>query len=655
MSLTAGFDLVIELSNEAVLNLVKRNMQIPGAVANPPFEIAVPFAQPAQGQAWLIVDDITLELKDNDELVFTLPFSCGAVELQTPIPLDVTGLHGTITLTMSAQGVLISKGGSSFTFGVNWDDAVSNIAINQLAAALAGTPIDAATFQSLAQQALADFVNGLPAITTSIEFQIVPAQDGAFGNNLQFAAAEVHCIGNADPAKQALGLFGTLVAANQGNGDHTLKTETAIQPGRELAISMSPGAFRRIIFCPALAASLGTKLPSTCGNTPVHRNGLDITKIEESFHHNGIKISMTAKRSGVCYEARGDVSGTLTFSIANNALVPDLDVGKPDVTVDIPWYCKIAAAVVGGVWGLVIAQVLDEVLDVILDFFAPDVPGVSVPTVALAGFPGAVFTDVQVSPEGLTLQADLPIILSKNKSTLKLSGAVTVINIETLSTGTYKVEEGCLAGEYPWTEQLLHLSAGYVATPTLLCRPIEYTWSIENIQLPSGHGQVTVPVEATHPFPLTVGTTVTADVDVEYTISAASIVLKNAPSQGSYAVKLGMRAKDAKGTVLQTSQHVFFAGHAVQIEGFAGKLAYCSAEQFRKKVVPTKWPDFEEPSPKDLIVITLLHSSLEHPDSDQLVAATELTYGQRYQKAINLHRAGLLGSRSRLGATAQGA
>ena len=45
MSKMAGFDLVIELSNDAVLDLIKGNWVIGTTLANPPFEVLMPISE----------------------------------------------------------------------------------------------------------------------------------------------------------------------------------------------------------------------------------------------------------------------------------------------------------------------------------------------------------------------------------------------------------------------------------------------------------------------------------------------------------------------------------------------------------------------------------------------------------------------------------
>ncbi len=67
MSLMAGFDLVAEISKDALLRLIMKNLTMPkkmgGQLANPPFEVSFPVAA---GKAHLIVKKLALDLLSDD-------------------------------------------------------------------------------------------------------------------------------------------------------------------------------------------------------------------------------------------------------------------------------------------------------------------------------------------------------------------------------------------------------------------------------------------------------------------------------------------------------------------------------------------------------------------------------------------------------------
>ncbi|MBI3016110.1 MAG: hypothetical protein HYY65_13855 [Candidatus Tectomicrobia bacterium] len=138
----------------------------------------------------------------------------------------------------------------------------------------------------------------LKLIKKNMQIGGVPGTNGSF-SPLQFSSLQVHCIGNSDRSKQALGLFGNLLASTQNNGNHVNKTSTAIASGRDLAISISPGTFHSLAFCPAVAAALGVSpngLPPSCGGSGgVSVSGVTLTSIADSFGNGQINISGSAE------------------------------------------------------------------------------------------------------------------------------------------------------------------------------------------------------------------------------------------------------------------------------------------------------------------------------------------------------------------------
>ena len=92
---------------------------------------------------------------------------------------------------------------------------------------------------------------------------ILPGVNGSISPKLQYEKVKPASIGN-----EALGLFGILLLANQSNGDPAFKHSTAITPDHDVSITISPEVFHSLIFCPAVASTLGSdisSLPGSCG------------------------------------------------------------------------------------------------------------------------------------------------------------------------------------------------------------------------------------------------------------------------------------------------------------------------------------------------------------------------------------------------------
>jgi hypothetical protein len=257
MSLLADFDLVTEISNETILKLIRTNLNIGGVSPNPPFEITIPgTGGGANGSAHLVVTGIHLDLNADDTATLTFEFTTGSVQITSPLKLTVCPLEGNIavqaTLTLKdapgqIKALSFAITGATINFSASANQAISD--------SLAGSEFTPAQFQSFANQAITGFVLSAPIPTLPVAFKVVPGANGSFMPSLVFERLEVHCIPNANRSKQALGLFGILLAANNAQGNHNNKTTTAITAANDgICISISPQVFHTLIFCPGLAS-----------------------------------------------------------------------------------------------------------------------------------------------------------------------------------------------------------------------------------------------------------------------------------------------------------------------------------------------------------------------------------------------------------------
>src|SRR5581483_7622108 len=230
----------------------------------------------------------------------------------------------------------------------------------RIATALAGTPVSAASFTSLAASTVTAFIHGVGRqIIPSPSFGVVPGTTGSISRG-QFDRLELHNIGS-----EAIGLFGMLIPSKPF-GDHNQKTATAITPGHGLAVDIGADAFHQLIFCPNMATSakLGSvsDLPPTCGSGSITVNGVTITHIADSFAAGQINIDGTLEKSGFCYDAHGSFHGAVTLSVKGGTLTASLAMGDPQIEVDIPWYCTLIEILAGPI-GLAIAGVVKGNLD----------------------------------------------------------------------------------------------------------------------------------------------------------------------------------------------------------------------------------------------------------------------------------------------------
>ncbi|MGB5928644.1 MAG: hypothetical protein WBH03_10740, partial [Cyclobacteriaceae bacterium] len=111
----AGFDVVIEVDDDAITRLLRSQLKINGAPASPPFELVANVSSPlATGSTQLIVDDLTLTCQADDVATLRLGFSCWTINVTTPAgPVDVNGLVGAWEFAIAAQSFLRQVPGSA--------------------------------------------------------------------------------------------------------------------------------------------------------------------------------------------------------------------------------------------------------------------------------------------------------------------------------------------------------------------------------------------------------------------------------------------------------------------------------------------------------------------------------------------------------------
>lgn len=681
MSKMADFDFVLELSNEALLRLIKANWAIAGTPANPPFEIMLPVSQTGvSANAHLIVDELKLDLNADDTLILTLEFSNASLIATQPLPLTLSQLDGTITVKApillvngetTTQKVLATNL-SNATVALNLSTAANTIISN----ALRGSPITPQLLAGLLQQEVQNYVHGLGIQSFPQSFNVVPGVDGSF---TQFEKLEVHCIPNPDRKKQVLALFAILLTANHAKGNHNLKQTTAIHPGREVCVSISPDAFQKLIFCPAVAKELlpnetditkaVSKLPGACGSTgglPV--SDATLTSISSSFNQGYIDFSGTINKSGICYDANGSFHGkvSLTFQPGFYNLQSKVTIDDPDVDVSIPWYCWLAAWAIFAEIGLIVTGILNGVASSIADNIAKDALGAVFGNKGISGIdvntiPGTDFDKVATTPEGLTLSGWVKVKLPEAQTrSVAFQGSVVTAESQVLSTGTFKSRRKCPEGDYPYKEYAQKQIASYRVVPTLLGLSLQYEWKMsagrilgldlyeqgDEVAIPeNASGTITIPkVNTLYPFPLPGGNYVTQNVHLAYEISGDTIKLTNTPKEGNYFIWLHVKATDPMGHTAETTVQGHFEGDTVKLEGgYEKDLAECldlinqkvRISSFKAhKPLLRHWVLPDHPPPEELVhlVNTLIDSGV--PEANEILPYIRLLFGHSFYQAL---------------------
>jgi len=674
MSLMAGFDFVAEVSRSALLDLLKTGFAIQGQPANPPFDFDL--ALPAlSASAHMIVSGLDLELTDDDRATITFDFINSSVIGDSP-PLVVSALAGKVTIAAPVK--LVSSLADAALRELAFDIGTADVNLtytttsNKIAAGLAGSGITVAQFKTMSQQAVAGFFTGIGlARFPGVAYRVVANTQGSL-NPLQFVKLEAHCIGNADPAKQALGFFGIVLLANAAKGSHTAKTATAITPGpsqqfpHEIAVSISPMTFHTLLFCPAMADSLevdAASLPIACGpSLGVDKDGVTVHMLLDTFVAGHVSVDGSFGKSGFCYEASGSFHGEITFSVSGSTVTPNVQMDEPEVDVDLDWYCGPIGGVAIGLEALANLALANAIAQSVADGYAADAVAEMAGGVGpqqLGGLSAASLDQAVVTPEGLTLLGVIPMFVPIGGSPdLDIAGSVTTSAKQSVSTGVYEwgIPGFCETKEFDYTEVAQQQTGVYQALPTLLGEPLKLEWSLlagQTVALSGQSGTVALTKQTHYPLPLdTGGTYMTQPVDIEYVIAGDTITLKNLPSDGNYGITLQCKATDPLGQVETEGQYVFFEGSAVEFEaGYEAYVNECSAKfrAFLAKIsdafsgtvdlIPP-WVPIDRPAEEQVIELFLGLSRLPAIRSDPMVARLATAHGSSWIRALLAARNG---------------
>ena len=394
---------------------------------------------------------------------------------------------------------------------------------------------------------------------------------------------------------------------------------------------------------------------------------MTVNSISDSFANGHIDINGSVSKSGFCYDANGTFHGTVTFSISGTTLTPNLDMDQPNVDVEIPWYCWLAAGVVLGPIGLALVRITDAVADPIATSLAGDALknalGGGIPGTGISGLAGASFRSVAVTTEGITLQGRVPITIYDPLvwPKLTLSGSVMTTQSQEVGSGIFHTQLWCMpeAKDYPYTESAQQQRGVYQLSGTMVSQPLTPHYTISSngttIPLTGTSGTIALPNVDTHyPMPLaTGGTAMQQTVHIGYTISGTGIQLTNVPSEGDYAFYLNVTATDCKGnpvqddsqSILSTWVHVQFEGDHVDIGGgYGADVQHCAqllaewikriTQQYMPQQKVPIWQQVNYPPPEGLIEYIRDLIALGIPQADEVLVASKIAHGNSFYRAL---------------------
>lgn len=694
MSLMAGFDIVLEILNPFLLNYINHNVFLGGTGGHtyplsPPFEIwedisdSTPSGRYMQGNVQMFVRDVELNLNADDTATLTMPFDQTSVFLNN-LPIDIMPLDGVITILGTADPR--NTNNSQQVKGIDFISGRVAVSLTPrslriISDQLAGTGITQPEFMNIFIRWFTNLVrtgsqNGFPFIN------VVGGRDAQLSSDLQQRSVkverlEVHCIANSDRGRQALGLFGILLVNNDANGNSAQKTATAITPGHNICLSISSEVFHRFFFCPNVAQyAFGDKnavdrLPTSCGSSNgFSKNEVFVTEISETFQTGEIWISVRAEKSGFCYDAKGSVTATMSFDSVSTdtgvALRPRLNFGHPNIDVHHPFYCYLGLLAVTGAYFFVVSGLINDVIEEtsidlvenliktfktkLRDIF-PGIPSLG----------GRVSIDqALISQEGLTLNGAVETIQwppdlnppRQRRHRFELHGSVTNSNVSG-TVGIYHSQD-CPVGDFHYIEWLQEQTGTYEAVIVPAGR-YTFEWWVNDAPLTGSSGTISVPVEASFPFPLPGGFGVSEQAHISYTISENSVQLSNTPSEGNYPIVLRARTTLPGGLVRDTEVTTYFIGISLDMQdGFTKQAERCIMDFIKgvkseiMKIPPEPMlekiygpgledllrPPVDYPRPEELLNFVYFLATSKSPGAEEILAQAKLAHGDSFYRAL---------------------
>lgn len=582
MTLMAGYDVVVDLSASALRKVLQSAVTVRGGPGRPDQPL-VPWAElertTPDGDLDLVVHVIVAEAPtvalereadDTPVLSVTIPFVDSSIAGTVDgTALEARALAGEVVVTGPVETVRDDNVVVRFDLGageteVRFDDGSER----RIEDAIDGMPVPPDRIRDAVDAAVAD---GFQDTASLASYPLVSGCGSL--DPPRFTGLEVHPITGAGGDVESLGFFG-YVLPDAGGGDPADRTEgSVVPPGEDYSIAISPEAFRRVLFCPALPEALDREdpapasvpctpedlpeLPGPCGEADAmeleDRRGR-ITRLEDQLGDGFLAVEGDFEDDGFCYEATGDFRNEITVSAAEDRPGITSSVSDTDVSmdVDVDWWCRVGIFLIFDAFELIgtfVAEAIAE--DASSDAIAENLGGM------LGGGLGdpvtgplgeATIESVDVSPEGLRVDGLLGDPPADRVRTVTVECESEDETVEE-EDRTVEARDPCLgitSGEprtsYPVTFVSNRRTFECRATGTAVGRPFQWTLSglrtDDSASLEGEEGTVTLTVDKEYPEPFSEPDPVRGEVDIEYRRRGNVLELQNDPADGDYTVRL---------------------------------------------------------------------------------------------------------------------
>lgn len=339
---THGYDLVMEFAERAIQDLLQ-------TIFDNGFLAAILDALP--GVDADAADVFTLDVRFDRPTDVAIPATAtDTVDLS--VLLGDAGTGGSMRIVV---GVDVDHSGANDAIGLNFAD---KLFFSDVEVRVAGFPIPGL------DGPFRNFLEGVGRL------DLVPVPvDRASTSPTDLTTADVRIIDDTAPDDRDA--FAALLTLGGGTaGDRTAFNRHFISAGGNAGIAVGfPWLCRTISPLIDEALNLGgafTNCNLTRTVTIDEDDDVDLTGLSIEPRDGFIRVSASVRKTGFCYEATGTVAARILMEIRDGQLVVESEVEDPDVDVSIPWYCWLAAAVVGAIVGGLLLGVIGGIVGGIL-------------------------------------------------------------------------------------------------------------------------------------------------------------------------------------------------------------------------------------------------------------------------------------------------
>jgi len=316
---THGYDVVVEFSEQAILDVVAAFFDSGGWLLS---HILQPLGI---GGAGVFKVDVSFDRPPDPEVPAN---ATDIIELDIDVGDDPT--HPDAELRIVA-GVDVDRSNTSTDVArINFKDL-----LYVATAKLHGIPIPG--FKAL----LRDTIKELPVMVFPV--------DRTTTDPMKLMAGDVHIVDDTSAADKDASAF-LLTFGGGATGDRYQFAQSFISAGGNGGIAVGFEWLCRVI-SPVIDQGLANDGSFTdCQLTQPFDmgDGVSLTELSVSLDDGFIAVSAAVSKGGFCYTATGTVGAQIKIEVVGGQLVVDAHVDDPNLDIDIPWYCWIAAVVVGG-------------------------------------------------------------------------------------------------------------------------------------------------------------------------------------------------------------------------------------------------------------------------------------------------------------------